>query len=100
MIHVMFCLRKGSYSMRRYLLVLCLLLAAPVMHAAQPSVSSNWKARVDGTMPLLGHRNWILIVDSAYPLQTSPGVETIETNAPLVAVLRFTLGAVDNSEYV
>jgi hypothetical protein len=83
--------------MRRYLLVLCLLLAAPVMHAAQPSVSSNWKARVDGTMPLLGHRNWILIVDSAYPLQTSPGVETIETNADQLDVVQYVLGSIGRS---
>ena len=30
----------------------------------------------------------------------SPGVETIETNAPLVGVLRFVLSASDNSEHV
>lgn len=48
----------------------------------------------------MGHRNWILIVDSAYPLQSSPGVETIETNAPHLAVLRYVLGVVNNSIHV
>ena len=28
-------------------------------------------------LPSLGHRNWIVVADSAYPLQVSPGVETI-----------------------
>ena len=48
-------------------------------------------------MPLMGHRNWILVVDSAYPLQVSPGVETIETNASETEVLHFVLGAVARS---
>ncbi len=51
-------------------------------------------------MPLLGHRNWILIVDSAYPLQSSPGVETIETNASHLDVLRYVLGVINNSIHV
>jgi len=48
-------------------------------------------------MPLLGHRNWILIVDSAYPLQTSPGIETIETNTNQIEVVRQVLAAINNS---
>jgi hypothetical protein len=51
-------------------------------------------------MPLLGHRNWILIVDSAYPLQSSPGVETIDTGASHLDVLRFVLGSINNSIHV
>ena len=47
-----------------------------------------------------GHRNWILIVDSAYPLQTSPGVETIETNASLAVVARSVLDAINGSIHV
>jgi hypothetical protein len=48
-------------------------------------------------MPLLGHRNWILVVDSAYPLQTSPGVETIETNAAQLEVVRTVLSEIEKS---
>ena len=81
-----------------------LLLAASFVHAAQPasqtSQASEWKTRVAATMPLLGHRNWILVVDSAYPLQTSPGVETIETNADQIEVVRYVLGAVGSSIHV
>jgi hypothetical protein len=80
--------------MRRYLLLLTLLLVAPVLTAAPPT---GWKAKVAETLPLMGHRNWILIVDSAYPLQASPGVETIETNADQLEVVRYILGAVGNT---
>ncbi len=51
-------------------------------------------------MPLLGHRNWILVVDSAYPLQVSPGVETVETNASQIEVVRAVLGAINRSVQV
>jgi len=51
-------------------------------------------------MPLLGHRNWILIVDSAYPLQTSPGVETVETNAHQLDVVGYVLHEILGSIHV
>jgi len=51
-------------------------------------------------MPLLGHRNWILIVDSAYPLQSSPGIDTIETDAGQLEVIRHVLFAIDRSIHV
>jgi len=69
-----------------------LLLTLPVQ-AATP----DWNARLAGAMPLLGHRNWILVVDSAYPLQTSTGVETIETNATQLDVARAVLGEIEKS---
>lgn len=85
--------------MLRKLVVLAAFLAAPALHAAAPEQAS-WQAKLAQTLPLLGHRNWILIVDSAYPLQSSPGVETIDTRAPIPLVLRTVLGEIENSEHV
>ena len=82
------------------LLPLVLFLAAPLLHSAEPAESSAWKAKVAETMPLFGHRNWILIVDSAYPLQTSPGIETIETNAGQEEVVESVLDAINHSIHV
>ena len=58
---------------------------------------STWQSKLDQKMPLLGHRNWIMIVDSAYPLQSSAGVETIETNADQLEVVRTVLQTIDRS---
>lgn len=55
------------------------------------STASDWRARLKEELPLLGHRNWIAVVDSAYPLQTSAGIETVETNAEQVDVVRAVL---------
>src|SRR5580698_9817533 len=41
---------------------------------------SEWKQQLDRELPLLGHRNWILVVDKAFPMQTSPGMEVINTD--------------------
>jgi hypothetical protein len=77
---------------KTFLAVVLLLLTLPV-HAATP----DWNKRLAGAMSLLGHRNWILVVDSAYPLQTAPGIETIETNAAQLEVARAVLGEIENS---
>jgi hypothetical protein len=91
---------KVHVHMPRYLVVLSLLIAAPMLVAAQPPAPAGWKAKVAQTMPLLGHRNWILIVDSAYPLQTSAGVETVETNASQAEVAGYVLGVLNHSIHV
>lgn len=86
--------------MARKLLALAILLSAPLLHAAPPEEPVPWQSRVQQALPLFGHRNWVLIVDSAYPLQSSPGVETIRADAPLTGVLRVVLGAIENSEHL
>ena len=86
--------------MRRVIAALTLLIAAATVHGAPPNSPVSWKAKVAEAMPLLGHRNWILIVDSAYPLQSSPGVETIETNAGMIEVVQSVLATIDSSIHV
>jgi hypothetical protein len=85
--------------MRKYVLVLAALVLAPFLSTSLHA-QSGWQAEVAKQLPLLGHRNWILIVDSAYPLQSSPGVETVETNASHLDVLRYVLGAINSSIHV
>jgi hypothetical protein len=89
--------------MRKIPLALGTLLCAAAVYAAPPAeanAGTNWEAAVTSEMPLLGHRNWILIVDSAYPLQVTPGIQTVETGEPMLAVARFVLGAVKQSIHV
>jgi len=85
--------RKAIEPMRKLVLAVILVLLTLPVHAATP----DWNKRLTAAMPLLGHRNWILVVDSAYPLQTASGVETIETNATQLEVARAVLSEVENS---
>jgi hypothetical protein len=86
--------------MHKHLAALTLALATSTLLAAPPPTPNTWRTKVAKTLPLLGHRNWILIVDSAYPLQASPGVDTVDTNADQLEVVRYVLGAIGNSIHV
>ncbi|MGC1463365.1 MAG: RbsD/FucU domain-containing protein [Terracidiphilus sp.] len=86
--------------MRRLIAAFIFVIAAAAMYGVPPPAQSSWRAKVAQAMPLLGHRNWILIVDSAYPLQSAPGIETIETNAHMIDVVQSVLAAINNSIHV
>jgi hypothetical protein len=92
--------KEAHRSMRKAFVVLIFVFAAAIACAAPPNAQPAWKSKVAEAMPLLGHRNWILIVDSAYPLQSSPGVETIETNAGMIDVVQSVLGTINSSIHV
>ena len=81
---------------------LALIVTAHASHAQAPKTETDttWRIKLNQELPLMGHRNWIMIVDSAYPLQVSPGVETIETGADLPQVVREVLAALDHSIHV
>jgi D-ribose pyranose/furanose isomerase RbsD len=76
------------------------LLVASSLGAVAQQTSPDWQTRLAQVLPLLGHRNWIMIVDSAYPLQSSAGVETIETNTDQMEVIRQVLSTIDESIHV
>ena len=81
----------------RLLLCLAALASARVALAAN---DSDWRSELDRMMPLMGHRNWIAVVDSAYPLQNSPGIAVIATQADQLEVLRQVLATVRSSKHV
>ena len=59
-----------------------------------------WTQEFDHVLPLLGHRNWILVVDKAYPYQSASGITTIDTKAPLISVLEKVLVSIKSSTHV
>lgn len=63
-------------------------------------VAKSWKEQLSDELPLLGHRNWILVVDKAFPAQTASGIQVINTGESLQSVLQFTLQKIDRSLHV
>lgn len=59
-----------------------------------------WEISLSHVLPLLGHRNWIVVADSAYPAQSNLGIETISTGADHLHVLKTTLDAINKSSHV
>lgn len=86
--------------MPHLLRVTCVALAFVAFTGASPAQSTNWRTRLREELPLLGHRNWIAVVDSAYPLQTSAGVETIETDSEQLDVVRAVLEEIGKAKHV
>ncbi|MGB8481834.1 MAG: RbsD/FucU domain-containing protein [Acidobacteriaceae bacterium] len=84
----------------KFLLALSLLVVSWTPMNAANANPIPWQTKVQQELPLLGHRNWIVIVDSAYPLQTSPGIETVETGTDQLTVVREVLQSIAHSRQV
>ena len=63
-------------------------------------MSSNWEEVLKDRLPLYGHRNWIVIADSAYPAQSSDGVETIVSDGEQTAVLARTFALLGECKHI
>jgi L-fucose mutarotase/ribose pyranase (RbsD/FucU family) len=78
-----------------------LLLCGTVMalNAATPT-APGWQKIVTDRLPLYGHRNWIVIADSAYPAQSKDGIETIVADADQMTVLRGVMNILSHAKHV
>ncbi len=77
-----------------------LLIGALLIFSAAFGAEKPWEVKLDDALPLLGHRNWIVIADSAYPLQSGEGIDTILADSDQVRVLRHVLAALDKTKHV
>lgn len=59
-----------------------------------------WKDKFKEILPLLGHRNWVLIVDKAFPLQSGAGMIYMDSQSGITEVLSEVLGAIKASTHV
>ena len=64
------------------------------------AIATEWERRLSSPLPLFGHRNWIVVADAAYPAQSSAGVETINTGADQVNVLRRVIDAISETRHI
>ena len=76
------------------------LVACLVVTLSGCNKGSAWETRLEAELPEFGHRNWIVIADSAYPKQSAAGIETIATNQGQLEVLDIVLKAVQDAPHV
>lgn len=62
--------------------------------------NSNWQQVLTERLPAYGHRNWIVVADSAYPAQARDGIETIVADADQLHVLEVVMRALAKSRHV
>ena len=84
---------------------LAILISLSLMTAScyqKPPVEQEktWEDVLETDLNMLGHRNWILVVDKAFPEQSSAGMKYIYVEQELLATLEYVLGALDRSTHV
>jgi hypothetical protein len=60
----------------------------------------RWQAIFQSKLPLFGHRNWIVVADSAYPAQSGAGITTIVADGDQLDVLREVLAGLAAAGHV
>lgn len=63
-------------------------------------MTANWEEILKDRLLLYGHRNWVVIADSAYPAQSRQAIETIAANDEQTAVLARTLAVLNEFKHV
>lgn len=71
-----------------------------VMRQSCELVNNDWEVVLEETLPYLGHRNWILVVDKAYPAQSGAGIEVIYTGESLLDTLESVVDSLENSDHI
>ena len=83
---------------------LCLMVFLPLSVAAAQSSEDpcvqEWYKTFENRLPVFGHRNWIVVADSAYPAPSGEGIETIVANGELSQVLSRVLAAIATAKHV
>lgn len=52
---------------------------------------TEWQRTAKKALELFGHRNWLVVTDSAYPSQTQKGIQTVVTGAGQVETLAWVI---------
>jgi L-fucose mutarotase/ribose pyranase (RbsD/FucU family) len=60
----------------------------------------DWEQVLRSRLRLYGHRNWLVVADSAYPAQSSEGIETIVAEADHRFMVETVLATIHASAHV
>ena len=64
------------------------------------TVLPAWEQSLRRNLPLYGHRNWIVVADSAYPSQSRQGIETIVADEDQQAEVEKVLSLLRSTHHV
>ncbi len=59
-----------------------------------------WLQHLSDSLPDLGHRNWIIVADAAYPEMVYPGIVTLNSHQALMPVLIQVMDLLDKARHV
>lgn len=62
--------------------------------------ATDWERQLSAVLPIFGHRNWIVVADSAYPAQSRAGIETIVAGGGQLDVVKKVLAAITACKHI
>jgi L-fucose mutarotase/ribose pyranase (RbsD/FucU family) len=71
-------------------------LVAVLVVGASARAADNLEAR----LKVMGHRNWVVIADMAYPQQSNPAIDTVYMGGSQVAAVKHVLKLIDAAPHV
>ena len=91
--------------MKKDLYIIVFILLSNILFSCNTFQSQNtnrthWKEDIAENIPLLGHRNWIVITDKAFPIQTKAGIEMIYAEGSYENVLSFVTDQLNCSTHI
>jgi len=63
-------------------------------------MNQNWEEILKDRLRVYGHRNWLVIADSAYPAQSRPAIETIVTDEEQTRVLELACAILNACKHI
>lgn len=66
----------------------------------KPERLRDWERQLIRRLPLFGHRNWIVIADSAFPSQSNPGICTVASGSDQATVVARVLHLVATTRHL
>jgi hypothetical protein len=61
---------------------------------------TDWTETLKNTLPVFGHRNWIVVADAAYPAQARLGIETIVAPGHHIEIVRAVFDAIATTAHL
>jgi L-fucose mutarotase/ribose pyranase (RbsD/FucU family) len=84
-----------------FAILICIITSCnPKASESKTTKTMEWKIALQSRLSEFGHRNWILIVDKAFPAQNADGIVIIDTGENLLNVLSYTLQQIDSSSHI
>jgi D-ribose pyranose/furanose isomerase RbsD len=93
-------MKSSKYAIVVALLICIVQSCKPKPIETNTTTAIEWKTALKSQLSALGHRNWILIVDKAFPAQHAEGIVTIDTHEDLLKVVDYTMQQIDTSTHV
>lgn len=59
-----------------------------------------WQNKLAKDLRLMGHRNWIVIADAAYPAQSNPGIKTVITGSGQIETVQGVLEVIADAPHI